>query len=134
MCRYACLAETPSCKFPSENPVNSARLNAVRNGGTKTAESRLPIKSAALIAAKISLHTNTNTENIAPMPVMWLTDSTAVMTMSKERSEMLYQVSLFIAKNMLKQGIISDEEFAEIDSLLIEKYNPFIGKLMSRNT
>ena len=68
------------------------------------------------------------------MPVMWLTDSTAVMAMSKERSEMLYQVSLYIAKNMLKQGIISDEEFAEIDSLLIEKYNPFIGKLMSRNT
>ena len=68
------------------------------------------------------------------MPVMWLTDFTAVMAMSKERSEMLYQVSLYIAKNMLKQGIISDEEFAEIDSLLIEKYNPFIGKLMSRNT
>ena len=134
MFRYACLAEIPSCKFPRGSPVNSARLNAGRIGGTKTAVNHLLINYIALIAAKSSPHTSTNTENIAPMHVMWLTDSTAVMDMSKERSEMIYQVSLFIAKNMLKQGIISDEEFAEIDSLLIEKYNPFIGKLMSKNT
>lgn len=68
------------------------------------------------------------------MTVTWLTDSKAVMGMSKERSEMLYQMSLSIAKNMLKQGVISDEEFAKIDALLIEKYNPFIGKLLSKNT
>lgn len=68
------------------------------------------------------------------MLVMWLTDSKAVTAVSKERSEMLYQVSLSVAKNMLKSGIITDDEFAKIDALLIKKYNPYIGKLLSKNT
>ena len=112
-------------------------MNAVRSGGAKTATRETNPReklSAAFIAAKSFLPISGRTENIAPMPAMWRSVSKAVMGMSREHSEMLYQASLSIAKSMLKQGIITDEEYAKIDAFLIKKYNPYIGKLLSKNT
>lgn len=53
--------------------------------------------------------------------------------MDKEqfRAERLYQMSLSVAKSMLRQGVISKEEFAEIDTILLKKYHPTLGTLLS---
>lgn len=56
--------------------------------------------------------------------------------MGKEefRAERLYQISLSIAKSMLKKGLISEEEYAGIDTMLLEKYRPTLGTLLSGNS
>ena len=53
--------------------------------------------------------------------------------MSDERfqCEARYQVSISIAKAMLRRGLISREEFDKIDGFLLEKYCPPIGSLFS---
>lgn len=55
--------------------------------------------------------------------------------MGKEefRSERLYQISLSIAKSMLEKGTISEEEYTQIDTMLLEKYRPILGTLLSGN-
>lgn len=53
--------------------------------------------------------------------------------MDKEqfRAERLYLMSLSVAKSMLRQGVISKEEFVEIDTILLKKYRPTLGTLLS---
>ena len=59
--------------------------------------------------------------------------SKAVMEVSKEqfRAERLYLMSLSIAKSMLQKGVISEKEFAEIDTILLKKYRPTLGTLLA---
>ena len=53
--------------------------------------------------------------------------------MDKEqfRAEKLYQMSLSIAESMFKKGILSKEEFTEIDTILLKKYRPILGTLLA---
>jgi hypothetical protein len=53
------------------------------------------------------------------------------MTDDQFRAEKQYQSSLSIAKSMLEKSIITPEEFAIIDELLLEKYKPLLGTLFS---
>ncbi len=47
------------------------------------------------------------------------------------RAEKMYGASLFVAKSMLKKGVISKEEYEKIDTLLLEKYRPMVGALLA---
>lgn len=38
--------------------------------------------------------------------------------------EKLYRVALSIAKSMLKNALISEEEYRQINTILLEKYKP----------
>lgn len=53
--------------------------------------------------------------------------------MSEEqfKAERLYRMSLSIAKTMLKKGIITEDEYSEIDTILLEKYRPTLGTLLA---
>ncbi len=53
--------------------------------------------------------------------------------MSKEefKAERLYLMSLSVAKSMLKEGVISEGEFMQIDTILLKKYRPILGTLLS---
>lgn len=53
--------------------------------------------------------------------------------MSKEqfKAEKLYQMSLFVAKTMLEKGIISENEYSKINTILLEKYHPILGTLLA---
>lgn len=59
-----------------------------------------------------------------------------VIAMDKKqfRAEKMYQISLFVAKSMLKKGIISKEEYSEIDTILLKKYQPILGTLLAKTT
>lgn len=59
--------------------------------------------------------------------------SKAVMEVSKEqfRAERLYLMSLSVAKSMLQKGVISENEYSEIDTILLEKYRPVLGTLLA---
>ena len=61
------------------------------------------------------------------------TVSTVVTAMSKEefRNEKLYQSTMHLARKMLEEGIISEEEYRQIDTIFLEKYKPVFGTLLS---
>jgi hypothetical protein len=56
--------------------------------------------------------------------------------MSEERfeSERLYQATLYVARSMLRQCIITEDELAVIDTKMRETYAPCFGSLCSVNT
>jgi hypothetical protein len=56
--------------------------------------------------------------------------------MSEEifESERLYQATLSIARTMLRQGLITEDELAIIDTKMREKYRPLLGTLCPENT
>ena len=57
-----------------------------------------------------------------------------VVTVTKEelRNEKLYQTTMNIVKNLLKQGVICPEEYGQIDTIMTEKYHPSLGSLLCR--
>ena len=55
--------------------------------------------------------------------------------MSEEnfRSEMSYLAAISIAKNLLEKGLLSEEEYAVIDTNLRAEFSPSLGTLLSEN-
>lgn len=49
-------------------------------------------------------------------------------------SETAYQISLSIAKTMLRSRLLTDQKYAHLKTLLIQKYNPPIGVLFADNS
>ena len=47
------------------------------------------------------------------------------------QNEKLYQTTMSIARKMLQEGIISEEEYRRIDTIFLEKYRPVFGTLFS---
>lgn len=74
-----------------------------------------------------------HTGNIALMNAMPEAVSKAVMVMDEKqfRAEKMYRISLSVAKSMLEKGVISKEEYSEIDTILLEKYRPTLGTLLA---
>ena len=56
------------------------------------------------------------------------------MTPEELRNDMLYHMALSMAKTMLEKCLLSPEEYAEIDTILLQKYQPYLGSLFSENT
>jgi hypothetical protein len=47
------------------------------------------------------------------------------------RNEMQYQTTMTLARSMLEKGVISEEEYLEFDTIMLEKYHPVFGTLFS---
>ena len=75
----------------------------------------------------------TGTVSTARTPAISQTVSKAVTAMSDEQfeREKLYQASMEMFKRMLDQGLITEDEYAVIDTKMKEKYSPIIGTLLS---
>ena len=72
-------------------------------------------------------------ENTALTPVTSPTASApaAPMTDDQFEREMRYQASMNLFQNMLKNGLITQEQYAIIDTKMLEKYQPLLGILFS---
>lgn len=79
------------------------------------------------------MFTGISGENTAATPATSLTVSRLVAAMRKEefRNEKMYQATMSIARKMLKEGIVSEEEYRQIDTIFLEKYKPVFGTLLS---
>ena len=55
------------------------------------------------------------------------------MTQDQLRDDMRYQAALSLAKGMLVKGLITQDEYAAIDTRLLLKYRPYLGSLLSEN-
>ena len=53
--------------------------------------------------------------------------------MSKEqmRQEKLYQATMSMVRKMLAEGLITEEEYRQIDTMFLAKYRPLFGALCS---
>ena len=49
------------------------------------------------------------------------------------QAEMLYQTAISIAKNLRIQGLLTEEEYAVIDTKLQSEFSPSLGTLLSDN-
>lgn len=56
-----------------------------------------------------------------------------VAAMSKEqlKNEKLYQATMSMVRKMLAEGVITEEEYRQIDTMFLEKYRPVFGTLFS---
>ena len=48
------------------------------------------------------------------------------MTPEELRNDTLYHMALSMAKTMLEKGLLSPEEYAEIDTILLQKYHIWV--------
>ena len=53
-----------------------------------------------------------------------------LMTNDQFERERRYRVAISVAVGMLKQGLISEDEYGIINKTMIEKYKPFFGGLI----
>lgn len=53
------------------------------------------------------------------------------MTEIQFQAEKRYQVALSIANSLLEKELIKKEEYAAINTILLEKYRPILGTLLS---
>ena len=53
-----------------------------------------------------------------------------LMTNEQFERERRYRVAISVAGGMLKQGLLSEDEFRIINEMMIEKYKPFFGGIV----
>ena len=73
------------------------------------------------------------TGNTAPMSATLQTASEAVMAMNEDQfeREKLYQATMNMFRSMLKKGLITEEQYAIIDTKMLQKYQPLLGTLFA---
>lgn len=70
------------------------------------------------------------------MPAMFKPGFKVVTAMTEEQfdREKRYQASMSMFRTMLKNGLITEEQYAIIDTKMLGKYRPLLGKLFSEST
>ena len=71
--------------------------------------------------------TGTITGNIAAEPV--ISKRGLEVSSVNFQNEMIYQATMSFARKMLRDGLITEDEYPQIDTMFIEKYQPKIGTL-----
>lgn len=56
------------------------------------------------------------------------------MSSSEFNSEMNYQITMSYVRQLRKNGAVTDEEYREIDTIMLKKYRPILGTLLSGNS
>ena len=90
----------------------------------------------ALAAGSHSQPMEMTIENTAPTTATSQTASKVVIAMTEEQfeREKLYQASMNLFKIMLEKGLITEEQYAIIDTKMLEKYRPLLGTLFAEIT
>lgn len=67
------------------------------------------------------------------MPATSQTASEVVMAMNEDQfeREKLYQATMNMFRSMLKKGLITEEQYAIIDTKMLQKYQPLLGTLFA---
>ena len=53
------------------------------------------------------------------------------MRKEEMKNEKIYQTTMHLVKRLLQEGMITMEEYRQIDTIFLEKYRPLFGKLLS---
>ena len=58
----------------------------------------------------------------------------SVMTKEQFEREKSYQTTMYIARKLLKIGIINEDEYRTVDTNCRQKYQPVFGDIFSQNS
>lgn len=77
----------------------------------------------------------TPVENTAPTIAIFAAGLREVTAMDEKQfeAEKNYQASMLCFRQMLEEGKITQEDYAKIDTIMLEKYQPVLGTLFSEN-
>ena len=114
---------------------SSAPISAGTNGGTPTSTRltaersvRLPVPTAERHSRSMAVrHGNIAATNATSS----IGSEVAAMSEKQMHDEKLYQATMSMARRMLAEGLISQEEYRQIDTIFLEKYHPVFGTLLS---
>ena len=100
---------------------------------SKEVDEKHTTDSNASIAAECSSFTEKVAESIADtsatsLPVL---KGGYVMTKEQFHNERMYQTTMHIVRQILKNGIINKEEYNQISEIFLKKYNPVFGRIFS---
>ena len=100
---------------------------------SKEADEKHTTDSNASIAAECSSFTEKVAESIADTSATSLPVLKGVYVMTKEQfhNERMYQTTMHIVRQILKNGIINKEEYNQISEIFLKKYNPVFGRIFS---
>ena len=92
-------------------------------------------RSPAPTAESHSPHTEMPEGNTAATPATLLTASKVVMAMGETQfsAEMNYLTAISIVKNLREKGLLTEEEYAIIDTKLRADFSPSLATLLSEN-
>ncbi len=51
------------------------------------------------------------------------------MSKKQLRDELMYQATMSMARRMMEEGLMTAEEYSEIEKIFLAKYRPIIGNL-----
>ena len=54
-----------------------------------------------------------------------------MMSYEEGKNEIIYQMTMSAARQMLEKGLISEEEYKQFDAKMQQKYSPIFGTLFS---
>lgn len=55
--------------------------------------------------------------------------------MNKDRNnEFQYQITMSLVRQLKNNGTISDDEYKQIDTIMLRKYRPILGTLLAGNS
>lgn len=129
----------PLTQTPGRKPVKFCS-DKCRTHWWNTHLERLIVKpftpSPSPAAESHSQPMETTTENTAPTTATSQTASRVVIAMTEEQfeREKLYQANRNLFKSMLEKGLITEEQYAIIDTKMLEKYRPLLGTLFAEIT
>lgn len=100
---------------------------------SKEVDEKHTTDSNASIAAECSSFTEKVAESIADTSATSLPVLKGVYVMTKEQfhNERMYQTTMHIVRQILKNGIINKEEYNQISEIFLKKYNPVFGRIFS---
>ena len=123
-------------RLPAERKRSSVRTVAEINGGTATWirwSERQIMSSSVLVVKSHLLLMAIRTESIAATSVISQTDlEVAAMSDEQFRNEKLYLATMNIAKSLLKQGVISKEQYEEINTKFTSVYGCYSCTLFTQ--
>ena len=128
----ASIAESCS-KLTSTGAVIAQASVATSPPVSKEADEKHTTDSNASIAAECSSFTEKVAESIADTSATSLPVLKGVYVMTKEQfhNERMYQTTMHIVRQILKNGIINKEEYNQISEIFLKKYNPVFGRIFS---
>lgn len=56
-----------------------------------------------------------------------------MLTKPQFENEKNYETTMSIIRTLRKQGIVSEDEYKQIDTIFLRKYEPILGNLYSEN-
>ncbi len=129
-------AEGRYSSFLAERKSSSALLPAVKNGGIfirirSIGKQYTPslVKDAGIYSRLTAMIKGSIAATVATS-LLGL-EVVSHMTEIQFQAEKRYQVALSIANSLLEKELIKKEEYAAINTILLERYRPILGTLLS---